>query len=177
MVCIGIFGSLLSCEAHSIFHLPPPPTPFHWTAILLRSWRTRSFSKIIPNRRGSVDNHTIWGLGASSTLPLRFYYASATTMKMRLRLVYTDGDAAATLSRPRRWSYALDALLNPFYIKSEVHLIYVPLKVNDRRDQIAMKRRRKKKRKTNSKNNKKMKDDKNISKKKHRKIKKLKKQY
>ena len=27
------------------------------------------------NRRGSVDCHTIWGLGASSTLPLRFYYA------------------------------------------------------------------------------------------------------
>ena len=59
-------------------------------------------------------------------------------MKMRLRLVYADGDAAATLSRPGRWSYAFDALLYPFYIKSEVHLIYVPLKVNDRRDQIAM---------------------------------------
>ena len=57
---------------------------------------------------------------------------------MRLRLVYADGDAAATLLRPRRWSYAFDALLYPFYIKSEVHLIYVPLNVNDRRDQVAM---------------------------------------
>ena len=59
-------------------------------------------------------------------------------MKMRLRLVYDDDDAFATLLRPRRWSYAFDALLYPFYIKSEVHLIYVPLNVNDRRDQVAM---------------------------------------
>ena len=59
-------------------------------------------------------------------------------MKMWLRLVYADGDAAATLLRPRRWSYAFDALLYPFYTKSEVHLIYVPLNVNDRRDQVAM---------------------------------------
>ena len=42
----------------------------------LRSWRSRSFSKIIPNRSRSVDSHTTWGLHASSTLPLRFYYAS-----------------------------------------------------------------------------------------------------
>ena len=60
------------------------------------------------------------------------------TMKMQLRLVYADGDAAATLPRPRRWSYAFDALLYPFYLKSEVHMIYVPLKVNDRRDQVAL---------------------------------------
>ena len=59
-------------------------------------------------------------------------------MKMRLRLVYADGDAAATLLRPRRWSYAFDALSYPFYIKSEVHLIYVLLNVNDRRDQVAV---------------------------------------
>ena len=59
-------------------------------------------------------------------------------MKMRLRLVYADGDAAATLLQPRRWSYAFDALLYPLYIKSEVHLIYVPLNVNDRRDQVTM---------------------------------------
>ena len=52
--------------------------------------------------------------------------------------VYADGDAAATLLRPRRWSYAFDALLYPFYTKSEVHLIYVQLNVNDRRDQVAM---------------------------------------
>ena len=59
-------------------------------------------------------------------------------MKMRLRLDYADGDAAATLLRPRRWSYAFDALLYPFFIKSEVHLIYAPLNVNGRRDQVAM---------------------------------------
>ena len=59
-------------------------------------------------------------------------------MKLRLRLVYADGDAAATLLRPRRWSYVFDALLDPFYIKSEVNLIYVPLNVNDRRDQVAI---------------------------------------
>ena len=59
-------------------------------------------------------------------------------MKMRLRLVYADGDASATLLQPRRWSYAFDALLYPFYIRSEVHLIYVPLNVNDIRDQVAV---------------------------------------
>ena len=31
-------------------------------------------------------------------------------MKIRLRLVYADGDVAATLLRPRRWSYAFIAL-------------------------------------------------------------------
>ena len=51
----------------------PPPPPFHWTVIPLRSWRSRIFSIIIPNRCGSVDSHTIRGL----TLPVRFYYASA----------------------------------------------------------------------------------------------------
>ena len=59
-------------------------------------------------------------------------------MKMRLLLVYTDGDAAALLLRPRRWRYAFNALLYPFCIKSEVHLIYVPVNVNDRRDQVAI---------------------------------------
>ena len=34
-------------------HISPPT--FHWTAIPLRSWRSRIFSKIIPNRRESVD--------------------------------------------------------------------------------------------------------------------------
>ena len=59
-------------------------------------------------------------------------------MKIRLRLVYADGDAAATLLRPRRWSYAFVALLYPFYIKCEVQLIYVLLNVNGRRAQDAM---------------------------------------
>ena len=71
--------------------------PSHWTAIPLRSWRSRIFSKIIPNHRGSVDSHTILGLDASSTLPLRFYYASVTLL---LRFHYDDEDLA-TLSL--RW--------------------------------------------------------------------------
>ena len=99
--------------------------PFHWTAIPLRLWRFRIFSKIIPNCRGSVDNNTIWGLDAFSTLPVRFHYASTTlplrcsydpttTMKTWLRLVYADGDVAATLLRPWRWSYASVALFISF---------------------------------------------------------------
>ena len=39
-------------------------------------------------------------------------------MKIWLRLVYADGDA--TLLRPWRWSYTFVALLNPFYIESEI---------------------------------------------------------
>ena len=76
------------------------------------------FPLYIPNLRRSVNNHTIWELGASSFLPLCFYYASVTilprwprfccavsarlcydhnmTMKIRLRLVYADGDAATS---------------------------------------------------------------------------------
>ena len=59
------------------------------------------------------------------------------TMKIRLRLVYTDGDAAVTLMQPRRWSYAFVTLLYRLYIKSEV-LIYFQLNFNDRRAQVAM---------------------------------------
>ena len=95
---------------------------FHWTAIPLRSWRSWIFSKIITNRRGSVDSHTIWGV----TLPVRFHYAAATLLlrshcdNKDLSLVYADGDVAATLLRPWRWSYAFVALLYPFYIESEI---------------------------------------------------------
>ena len=53
---------------------------FHWTTFPLRSWRSRSFSKIIPNRSRSVDSHTIWGLHVSSTFPLRFCYAAVTLL-------------------------------------------------------------------------------------------------
>ena len=42
----GVQCTLLFCTM-----TPPPPPPFHWTAIPLRSWRSRIFSKIIPNRR------------------------------------------------------------------------------------------------------------------------------
>ena len=82
---------------------PPPPTPFNWTAIPLRSWRSRVFSEIIPNRRGSVDSHMIWGLEASSTLPLYFYYASVTLL---LRSHY-DNEDLATLSL-RWWRCSCD---------------------------------------------------------------------
>ena len=43
-------------------------------------------------------------------------------MKIWLRLVYADGDVAATLLRPWKWSYAFVALLYPFYIESEIRI-------------------------------------------------------
>ena len=51
------------------------------------------------------------------------------TMAIRVRLVYADGDVAATLLQHMRWSYAFVALLHPSYIKSEIQLIYVQLNV------------------------------------------------
>ena len=42
------------------------------------------------------------------------------TMKIWLRLVYADGDVAATLLRSWQWSYDFVALLYPFYIESEI---------------------------------------------------------
>ena len=42
------------------------------------------------------------------------------TMKIWLRLVYADGDIAATLLRPWRWSYVSVVLLYSFYILSEI---------------------------------------------------------
>ena len=71
-------------------------------------------------------------------LPLHFCYDPTTTMKIWLRFVYADGDAAATLLRSRRWSYAFIAILYHFYIKSKVQLIYFQLNVNDRRTQVPM---------------------------------------
>ena len=50
-------------------------------------------------------------------------------MKIRLRLVYADGDAAATLLRFVHVS---------FLYKSEIQVIYVQLNINDRRNQVAM---------------------------------------
>ena len=57
----------------------------------------------------------------------RFSYDPTTTLKIRLRLIYADGDAAATLQRPWRLGFAFDVLLYPFYmyIKSEVQPINV----------------------------------------------------
>ena len=64
----------------------------------------------------------MWGLDASTTLPLRCCYDPTMTMKIWLRLVYADGDVAATLLRPRRWSYAFVARLYHFYIESEIRI-------------------------------------------------------
>ena len=116
-------------------------TPFPWTGIPLRSWRSLIFSKIIPNRRGrsTATRFGDWRFHyASTTLPSRCCYNPTTTMKIRLHLVYADSDAAATLLRTWRWSYAFVALLYPFFIKSEVQLIYFQLNFNDRRAQFAM---------------------------------------
>ena len=65
--------------------------PFHWSAIPLRSWRSRIFSKIIPNGCRSQNCHTILGLTVSSKLPLRFYCASITLL---LRSHYDIEDLA-----------------------------------------------------------------------------------
>ena len=78
-------------------------TTFQWTASPLRSWRSQIFSKIIPNRRGSVDNHTILGLDTSSTLPLCFFYASVTL----LLSPHYDNEDLATLSL-RWWRWGCD---------------------------------------------------------------------
>ena len=113
---------------------------FHWTTFPLRSWRSRSFSKIIPNRSRSVDSHTIWGLHASSTLPLRFYNASVmllprysrfgcVVIALLLRSRYDNEDPAMLSLRSwlracydiGRRSYVFVALLCHFYIKSEVY--------------------------------------------------------
>ena len=83
-----MFVSLVPCLK---FALPPTPAPFHWTVIHLHSLRSWIFSKIIQNRRETVDNHSIWGLGASSTLPLRFYYDS---VALPLRSHYDNEDPA-----------------------------------------------------------------------------------
>ena len=56
----------------------------------------------------------------SVALSLRFCYDPAATMKIRLRLVYANGDAAMRLLRHRPRSYAFVSLLCHFYIKSEV---------------------------------------------------------
>ena len=57
-------------------------------------------------------------------------YYPTTTMKIWLRLVYAYGDAAATLLRHMRLSYAFVLLWYPFYIKSEVQLIYMYVQLN-----------------------------------------------
>ena len=105
---------------------PPPPPPFHWTAKLMAITDFfLNYSKSPRKRRQPHDFGTWRFQCASTTLLLRFCYDPTATLKIRLRLVYADGDAAATLLRPRRWSYAFVALLYPFYIKSEVQLIYI----------------------------------------------------
>ena len=92
-----------------------------------------SYSKSPWKRRQPHDLENWRFHNASTTLPLRFCYDHTTTMKIRLGLVHADGDAASTLLRPRRWSYAFVALLYPFYIKCEVQL-----NVNDRHAHVAL---------------------------------------
>ena len=103
------------------------------------------FLKLIPNRRRSVDLVSNVGTPrfqlrvgyapvtilsragydyaallsrfCGASFPWRFYYDPTKTMKIRLRLVYADGDAVATMLRPRRWSYAFVAILIPFLYK------------------------------------------------------------
>ena len=80
-----------------------------------------------PRKRRQPHNLGTWRFRyASTTLPLRYCYDSTTTMKIWLRLVYANGDEAATLLRPWRWSYAFVALLYPYYIESEIpmHFYY-----------------------------------------------------
>ena len=44
-------------------------------------------------------------------------------MNIWLCLVFADGDVAATLLRPWQWSYALVALLYPFFITVEFEIV------------------------------------------------------
>ena len=84
------------------------------------------YSRSPRKRRLPHDFRTCHFQYASTTLPLRSCYDPTTTMKIWLRLVYADGDVAATLLRSWRWSYAFVALLYPFYIESEIpiHFYY-----------------------------------------------------
>ena len=99
--------------------LTPPPPPFHWTAIPLRSWRSRIFSKLF---QIAAEAWTATRFG-DLTLPVHFHYASttlplrsccdpSTTMKIWLRLVYADGDLATTLAMKLRFRCAFNPFLN-----------------------------------------------------------------
>ena len=110
---------------------------FHWSAIPPRSWRSWSFFKLFQIAAEAWTWYQILVPArfqyASTTPRLRCCYDPTTTMKIQLCLVYADGDAVATLPRPRRWSYVFVAILIPFYIKSPVKLVYVQLNVNFQR--------------------------------------------
>ena len=106
---------------------PPPPIPLDGDSATLMAITDflYNYSKSPRKRRRPHDLRAWRFQYAATTLPLRFCYDHTTTMKIRLRLDYADGDTAATLLRPRRWSYAFVELKYPFYIKSKVQLIYV----------------------------------------------------
>ena len=119
-------------------------------AIPLCSWRSRIFYKInpkMPRKRRQPHNFgdltlTVrccydptrtmkirLGLNVPFLIPQRahkvpFFYKVTVPFFVpgvnTLRLVYADGDVAATLLRPWRWSYFFVALLCPFYKKSEI---------------------------------------------------------
>ena len=108
-------------------------------------------------RRRNIDSLKILGLNSSTMFPLCcchtgydsvalslrfcgacnfprcFCYDPTMTMKIWQSLVYTDGEAAANLLWHRRWCYPFVELLYPFYIKSEMQLIYVQFNVNIQR--------------------------------------------
>ena len=111
-----VFVLLIFTLKHKLWALVIPT--FHWTAFPLRSWRSRSFPKIIPNRSRGVDSHTIWGLHVPSTVSLRFYYASVTLLPrcsrfgcvviaLLLRSRYDNEDPATLSLCLWRCSYAL----------------------------------------------------------------------
>ena len=114
---------------HDFWLYPPPTPPPHSTGLRARYANgDLGFSLKLFQIAAEAKTATRSG---DLTLPVRFHYASTTpllrccydpttTMKIWLRLVYADGDVAATLLRPWRWSYAFVALLYPFYIESEI---------------------------------------------------------
>ena len=101
-------------------HLNPPPP--HSTGRRFRYAHGDLYTKSPRKRRPPRDLRTCrvqYGLRFFYA-SLRFCYDPTRPVKIWLRLVYADGDVAATLLRPWRWSYAFVALLYPFNIESEI---------------------------------------------------------
>ena len=114
----------------------------HWSAIPLRSWSFLNLFRIAEEAwswcqilvharfqlrvgyapvtilsRAGYDYAALLSRFCGASFPWRFYYDPTKTMKIRLRLVYADGDAVATLLRTMRWSYAFVVILVPFLYK------------------------------------------------------------
>ena len=123
----GPYFCVLNCSSFSSLVLNR-----HSAAIPLRSWRSWSFFKLfqIAAEAWTRSQNLVLPRSqyASSTFRLRFCYEPITTMKIRLRLVYDAGDAAATLPRHRRWGLRFHCDLISFYIKSTVQLVIYSIK-------------------------------------------------